>query len=380
MGALALGSMSMAQDRPFNLMVGDKAPDLTVSKFLKGKPITKFEAGKVYVVEFWATWCGPCKTSIPHLTELQKKYGDKVTVVGVSIWENKQADIEPFVADWAEKMDYTVAVDKGATEAARGQDGAMAKNWMAAGGRNGIPSAFIVDRAGKIAWVGHPMGMDEPLEQVVSGQWDAERFKNENLPTWQKEAKAAQFSKDINALLKEQKNDEALAYATQGMTDGNPSAFSWKYRILSGVMKDEAAAAKFLDENLNHAQFGVPATMTKYNTLMMKKDFDAAFGLLDKAIDTVLKDQSNLLNSVAWQIVDPASKLEKKNFDLALKAAERSVAIEKGWANLDTLARAYFAKGDRDKAAETMREAIALAPADEKVALAKTLKEYEANK
>jgi len=63
------------------------AAALKISDWVKGKPVD-LAAGKgkqVYVIEFWATWCGPCRTSIPHLTELQKKFKDKgVTFVGVS--------------------------------------------------------------------------------------------------------------------------------------------------------------------------------------------------------------------------------------------------------------------------------------------------------
>ncbi len=53
-----------------DLSVGDAAPKLAVKEFVKGDPIAQLEKGKTYVVEFWATWCGPCRTSIPHLTEL----------------------------------------------------------------------------------------------------------------------------------------------------------------------------------------------------------------------------------------------------------------------------------------------------------------------
>ena len=56
------------------LSVGDPAPKLAVKEFVKGEPLKDLEKGKTYVVEFWATWCGPCRTSIPHLTELQKKH------------------------------------------------------------------------------------------------------------------------------------------------------------------------------------------------------------------------------------------------------------------------------------------------------------------
>src|SRR6218665_3455120 len=93
--------------------VGSPAPALKVAKWFKGTPVTELEKGKVYVVEFWATWCGPCKSSIPHVTKLQKQYKDKgLTVIGVDIWETDLAKVEPFVAEMGDKMDYAVAIEE----------------------------------------------------------------------------------------------------------------------------------------------------------------------------------------------------------------------------------------------------------------------------
>src|SRR5262245_54681841 len=77
------------------LSVGDPAPKLEVKEFVKGDAVKSFDKGKVYVVEFWATWCGPCRTSIPHLTELQKKHKD-VTFIGVSVFERDFGKVKPF--------------------------------------------------------------------------------------------------------------------------------------------------------------------------------------------------------------------------------------------------------------------------------------------
>src|SRR5207247_6903034 len=76
------------------LGIGDPAPAIQVKEFVKGAPVTSLEKGKRYVVEFWATWCGPCRVSIPHLTEMQKKHPE-FTFVGVSVWEKDQKGVRP---------------------------------------------------------------------------------------------------------------------------------------------------------------------------------------------------------------------------------------------------------------------------------------------
>ena len=165
-----------------SLAVGDPAPKLHVKSFMKGEPIASLEPGKFYVVEFWATWCGPCRVSIPHLTELQKKHPD-VAFIGVSIWEQDQNAVKPFVDTMGDQMAYRVAIDA-IPENGDANDGIMATRWMKAAGQGGIPTAFIIDKGGKIAWIGHPMSMDEPLEKIVNGSWDlmAARALSRNAP------------------------------------------------------------------------------------------------------------------------------------------------------------------------------------------------------
>ena len=148
--ALAAGS------DPSSLKLGDQAPELKVT-FVKGTPVTLAEGKRadVYIVEFWATWCAPCLESIPHLTELQKKYGHKGLVV-VGITDEDSADVKPFLAKMGAKMDYRVAIDKYDVTASR---------YMVPFGVEGIPHAFVIDKLGRLVWHGHPM--DPLMERLI---------------------------------------------------------------------------------------------------------------------------------------------------------------------------------------------------------------------
>jgi len=154
----ALAVLLPAADEP--LRVGMKAPDLSIEHFVKGEPVSAFEPGRVYVVEFWATWCAPCIKGMPHLSELQAKYADDLTIIGVS--DEKLPKVTKWIGKTANsnKVHYTLATDP---------DGSMHSSYMAAARQQGIPCAFIVDREGIVQFIGHPATMDRALASVISG-------------------------------------------------------------------------------------------------------------------------------------------------------------------------------------------------------------------
>jgi thiol-disulfide isomerase/thioredoxin len=310
------------------LGIGDAAPKLEVKEFVKGDAVKSFEKGKIYVVEFWATWCGPCRTSIPHVSDLQKKNKDAV-FIGVSVWEQDQSKVKPFVDEMGEKMSYRVAMDD--VGSGKGNDGKMAKNWMMAAQQDGIPAAFIINGEGKIAWIGHPMNMDKPLDQIIAGKWDlakatadykAELAKKVKLREVSIKLQKAQAAKDYKAIIAVV--DEVIR---ENLVPENPNL---------GLMKFHAIAALGdADKTLEYANY----------------------------LDDKFKNQPLMLNDIAWTLVEkPGDKPDTKLMKFALGMAEKADKItgSKNSAISDTLAKAYFENGDVKKAVEIQERAVSL--------------------
>ena len=180
-GLASFGTITLAQEG--KLKCGDSAPPLAVSAWLHGPEIKGFEPGHVYVVEFWATWCGPCIQIMPHMGDLQDEYRNKgVTFIGIASEANdKEPKVRAFVATHGPKLGYTFAFDSGSeTHTA----------YMKASGQNGIPCTFVVDRQGKIAYIGHPFFLDFVLPKVLDGTWDM-KANAQTIATADKEFDAA---------------------------------------------------------------------------------------------------------------------------------------------------------------------------------------------
>jgi thiol-disulfide isomerase/thioredoxin len=335
------------------LVMGDKAPPIAVETFVKGEPIKAFENGKVYVVEFWATWCGPCIRAFPHLSKLQKEYKDKgLTVIGVNIWEEGDPaeysaatleKVRKFVETQGDKMAYTVAFDGGAAK--------MNQTYMQAAGQDGIPASFIVNQEGKIAWIGNPHDpqFDSILASVIdkTHNLDPEKVAKARADAEKRDAGQA-LMRELSTKLRADDADGALAVAD-------------KLVELGGTYAEQAASWKF-----NYL-------------LVRKQDTKAAVAFGKSVYDSTAKDSPMLLNQLAWTIVDPEGTVADKDTEFALKCAQRAVELtkEKDGAILDTLARVHFVRGDTAKALETQRKAVAVATPDFKGELEKALKEYE---
>lgn len=244
---LLSGIPALAQD----LKIGDQAPMLEATHWVKGTPVdmAKGKGKQIYVLEFWASWCVPCRVTMPHLSELQQQYKDKnVTVIGVTTEDpgNKLDAVKQFVEDMGEKMDFAVAFDETAK---------MDEVFMRAAGQDGIPTTFVVDRSGRLAWVGHPMdGLDKVLEEMVAGTYDIEVASKMSAIQRRLEAASAVGDRilelkaldDLIALKPEDPQAYLRKFDLYEYAIGNPAkAFETAKRVVEVVNDDAVLLASF---------------------------------------------------------------------------------------------------------------------------------------
>ncbi len=322
------------------LSIGDKAPALDIEHWVRGEKMDGFADGKVTVVEFWATWCGPCKASMPHLTELQKQYAEQgVTIIGISDEDVEKVSTFLGTDEWKKKAQYTLVTDP---------DRSNHNNYMRAAGQRGIPTAFVVDQEGVVAWIGHPMNMDEPLAKIVAGDWDAKAY-------------GAQWAKE-----------QAMSAA-------------WNARsrpfMAASREKDFAKAVAILDEQLAEYPDDLNAKLRRTQILII--ELDRAGEALPVAEEMVASSSDPMmLNALSWSVLE-SGKAKGPVLEMAMEAAQKANELSGGkdGSIIDTLARAYWEAGDAKKAIALQEKAVEISPEGRmKESMKKTLEEYKSGK
>ncbi len=297
------------------LKVGDSAPPLQASKWLQGDEVKGFESGKTYVVEFWATWCGPCIVMMPHLAEMQAQYKEQgVTFIGYTAQDpnNSEEKVTEFVKKRGPKLKYTFAYSG---------DRETYDAWMRAAGQGGIPCSFVVDKTGKVAFIGHPMYLDIALPKVLDG-------------TWKGPAELEDLEKDVDAAFGALRGDDAEA----------------SLKALADFEDRRPALAK------------VPYFVgPKIGLLLKVKKAKEARAYAEDVMQRAIKqDDPTALRTVSAVMRTDSAKEDKECLALSMKAAEAllTTAGDKDVMALLNMAETHFATGEKAKAKEFGQKAI----------------------
>ena len=378
--------------------LGDAAAPLEIAEWIKGDAVdlAAVKGKQVVVVEFWATWCGPCRVSIPHLTELQKKYENRgVVVVGVT--DEESAKVKPFVDQQGDKMNYTVAIDR---------DRKTSAGYMERYGQNGIPHAFVVDKEGRVAWHGHPMaGLERVLDRLAANTFDLglERKREDGTRKLEEYFQLALKGESDAGLDKLGGQITALDKEVGGISPGEKLDLGelrrtarfqklmedYKRAVTTGrndaeLAKIEAQAAPLAPKGFSFddfkSRFQLQRLFSEYYRAVTGKGDGSKAGELAKKLETASSDNAEMLNEIAWTLLTD-EKIKTRNLPLATKFALAAVTASDGKdASIhDTYARALFDGGQVEAAIKQQKMAVELCDDEEKRAeLSATLKRYEA--
>jgi thiol-disulfide isomerase/thioredoxin len=313
--SLQLAGQTGAPKGGGTLKAGDPAPALKADQWWNGDAVTQLKAGNVYVVEFWATWCGPCIVMMPHLSELQEKYKDQgVIFIGYTARDpnNTLAKVRAFVEKRGRKLKYRLAYS---------EDRSTYEAWMKAAGRSGIPCCFVVDRQGKIAYIGHPMYLDVVLPKVVADKWKLDDL-----------AEVEKVEQEVEGVFAASKNPEEFLKKLEEFEKKHPEMGAIPY-------------------------FNAPRVLSLLQLGKVEEAKKAAERIFDQALH---REDSSALQSLVGLLTTPQASQHKELTALALRGAQGLLKIngDKDPVALYFLAEAHFVAGDVAKAKEWGAKAL----------------------
>jgi len=322
--AASMALWTGASPAPGQLRVGDAAPAFTVTDWLKGAPedLVSGKGKKIYVLDFWATWCVPCLQNIPHLTQLQKKYADQGVVVigmtGPGLDRRQQlSQVKRFVNGQSEQMGYTIAWD---------QTNKMEIDYLIAAGAPGIPHAFVIDKSGRVVWQGHPQfGMDEVLARLLAGTFDLER----EIARSRAEAKLNQLLMPFELAMRSGDFKKAVAILEEALAvdPAHYGVLTIIYQVYTSDLHDPGAyrtwVESFIDKHQANSEalvalaqvlLGIESPGQRLPDLMLRAArgaFDAAAGKNVEAIEVYARAAQEVGN------LDEAIRLQTLAVDVA---------------------------------------------------------------
>ncbi|MET2832823.1 TlpA disulfide reductase family protein [Mesorhizobium shangrilense] len=328
------------------LRMESPAPSIKVEDWLRGEPLTNLQPGKVYIVEFWATWCGPCVAAMPHLVQLQDKYKDSgLEVIGVAADEQAptadeaRTKLDAWLSEKYSNLNYRIAFD---------HTGEMNKLWKEPSFSVGIPASFVVDRDGHIAFIGHPMQLDEVLPKVLAGSWrtsdEAKAADAERIASHQRKARELTLTNPIYAKLRPAMEAEDWTAALTAIEEG--------LALMPDYIGFRETHANLLLHKLRDMRAGLPAMRQLVEDAIDKK-FEAVSWMvmaLNQLFDPAMEN-SHLPRAERFAMGDNLSEQI-----LTLNPPQGDGPLKFRW--YLPVAQYYYESGNKDRAIELIEVAL----------------------
>ena len=395
---------------PASLTIGSRAPELDIEHWVtdgQGKfpHVKKFEPGNVYLVEFWATWCGPCIGSMPDLAKLQEQYRDQGVQV-ISISDEELGEVTEFMKLKADvpqvegaKADQTYGELTSGYCLTTDPDRSVYVDYMEASGQRGIPSAFLVGKSGEIEWMGSPYSLEENLAvaKVLDGSWDraAHLAEIQLWHTWGlfcTQAKKLVEKQEYNAareLYAQQREALRVQFLNEPILLDQLKEFETDLEediLLAPALrhykaKDYVAYADELEKALVQANEKQKSRVNfmRFLIMMKLKRYSPAMDLLIE-LSHAEKPDAHDLNHFCWRVYEETqvdgAVVPAALITAALAGSEIAVkSTPQDCYYLDTLAHLNAATGNWERAIELETQAVELeADAEAKAKLEQALK------
>ena len=271
------------------LDIGSKAPAISIEHYIQDgngrfDPVTKFEDDKIYVIEFWATWCGPCISSMPEIADLQSRYRDKGLRI-ISITDETVDEVNQLLQRKHPAVDRTIAEITSLYTLTADPDRSVHEDYFDAAGETGIPSAFIVGKTGVIEWIGHPFEMKPVIEALLDDSWDRDGFARQRATL----RRLAEVAARVDRMVSSGETDQAIELVTKLLDDEEDPQIrrAWEntlnnVKISTGRLDDDAI--KYYVDNLE---------LMKDDVVQLARFSFDLYGLYQQGVDvTPLPDRT----------------------------------------------------------------------------------------
>lgn len=324
------------------------APPILVESWLRGQPLKKFQRGKVYIIEFWATWCAPCVTAMANLAQLQEKYkGSAIEIVGVAAHERAatadeaRTNLDAWLTEKLSSLNYRIGFD---------YTGKMNRLWLNASRSVGIPTSFVVDRDRHIAFIGRPTQLHEVMPKVLNGVWRTSD-----------EARAAdtRWIADGKSKVSEMTRQLALAEPLFAKLRPAMQADDWG-KALSAIEEAVAVMPDELNFRVVHADL----------LLHTMHDMQSGFPVMRRFIRDAIERKSEVWMAAAMrELFDPARDNSHfprvERFAMGKELSEHILAVDPSkhgdcpkFVSYGSVAQYYYECGNKHRAIELIEQAM----------------------